>query len=244
MHHLCPPYLCDPSKVQKGYNSPRSPPMPAPDLDPQNIRSHWQQAGSGAHYAGGRWRNARAAGRDPRRVARALARHAPNLSGQLVLDAPSGAGRLREALEGRGARYVGLDASPFMLAEGSGGGFVQGSAWALPFPSRTFGAVVCCRLLHHVADEDSRAALIGELLRVSAGPVLLSFWDSTSWHAWRRRKGMRHAHHPDSRTALHRGELERLVRAAGAEPLEYFSSLRFVSQQTFLIFRATPSGPG
>ena len=218
--------------------------MPAPNLDPRHIRSHWQHAESGAHYAGSRWRNARAASRDPNRVARALARHAPNLGGQLVLDAPSGAGRLREAIEGRGGRYVGLDASPFMLAEGSGGEFVQGSAWALPFPSRTFGAVVCCRLLHHVTDENSRAALIEELLRVSAGPVLLSFWDSTSWHAWRRRKGMRHARHSDSRTALHRGELERLVRAAGAEPLEYFSSLRFISQQTFLIFGATPTGQG
>jgi hypothetical protein len=49
---------------------------------------------------------------------------------------------------------------------------------------------------------------------------------------------MRHARHADSRTALHRGELERLVRAAGAEPLEYFSGMRFVSQQTFLIFGA------
>jgi hypothetical protein len=48
---------------------------------------------------------------------------------------------------------------------------------------------------------------------------------------------MRNARHADSRTALHRGELERLVRAAGAEPMEYFSGMRFVSQQTFLIFR-------
>lgn len=215
--------------------------MPTPNPDPRRIRSHWQQAGSGAHYAGGRWSNARAAGRDPNRVSRALAHHAPHLGGQLVLDAPSGAGRLREAIEGRGARYVGLDASSSMLAEGSGGGFVQGSAWALPFPSRTFGAVVCCRLLHHVPEESSRAALITELLRVSIGPVLLSFWDSTSWHAWRRRRGLRKARHADSRTALHRGELERLVRAAGAEPLEYFSSMRFVSQQTFLIFRARAS---
>lgn len=215
--------------------------MPVPNPEPRHIRSHWQQAGSGTHYAGSRWRNARAAGRDPSRVARALALHAPNLGGQLVLDAPCGAGRLREAIEERGGRYVGLDASSFMLAEGAGGGWVQGSAWALPFPARAFGAVVCCRLLHHIPDKGSRAALIGELLRVSAGPVLLSFWDATSWHAWRRRKGVRRASHEDSRTALRRSELESLVRTAGAEPLEYFSSLRFVSQQTFLIFRARAS---
>ena len=212
--------------------------MSTPDLDPQRVSNQWQGAGSGAHYMRGRWRNARAADRDPAYVARALARHAPGLVGQTVLDVPSGTGRLRGAIERTGARYVGLDVATGMLAEGSGGGLVQGSAWALPFPALSFGAVVCCRLLHHLRDEDSQAALIGELLRVSAGPVLLSFWDSTSWHAWRRRKGMRRARHQDSRTAIPRRALERLVRAADAEPLEFFSGLRFVSQQQFLIFRA------
>lgn len=238
------PYLCDPRAGKKRYNSARHPTMSASDFDPQRVRDSWQAPRAGSDYAGRRWRSSRASGRDPAIVARAMSRHAPDLAGQTVLDVPSGTGRLRTTIEETGARYVGLDVSAPMLAEGLGSDRVQASAWALPFRSNTFGAVVCCRLLHHVREQDSRAALLGELVRVCHGPVLVSFWDSASWPALRRRKGWRRAAHPDSRTAISRDQLEGLVRAAGAQPLRFYSSLRFISQQTFLVLQRSSKAGG
>ncbi|QDU66150.1 class I SAM-dependent methyltransferase [Engelhardtia mirabilis] len=210
-------------------------------MDPRQthatVGDRWTAPGAGEHYAGGRWRSSRAAGRDPRLVRRALLRHARGLRLERVLDVPCGAGRLRPVLEGTGASTVGVDVSPEMLAAAPAGLRIQASAWALPFADRSFDAVVCCRLLHHVASDDERAGLLGELVRVSRGLVLVSFWDSSSWHAWRRRAGLRRATHPDTRVALERRTLERLIEGAGARVLGFEHSLRFVSQQAFAIAR-------
>ncbi len=78
-------------------------------------REKWQGCGAGARYRGERWGARRRAEVDPRLVAELVRRH--GLAGGSILDAGCGAGRLRAALVGTGARWVGLDASLAMLAE-------------------------------------------------------------------------------------------------------------------------------
>lgn len=203
---------------------------------PWPVEDRWRVPEAGMRYAGGRWRNARAAGRDPRLVARALRRQNRNLAGRHILDMPCGAGRLRPGLEATGARWVGVDVSEEML-RAAAGDRVRASGWALPFADGTFEAVVCCRLMHHLPEPEQRAALVAELVRVSRDLILASYWEAASLHAWRRRAGLRRAAHPDTRVALPRRELEAHFAACGAEVVDGVHSLRFVSPQAFLVAR-------
>ena len=204
------------------------------------VEAAWSAPGAGRRYRGERWRSLRAAQRDPGMVLGLLNRHLGSLDGVRVLDAPCGTGRLRPALASRGARYVGVDLSAEMLRAGPAGAVARADVGRLPFADRAFDVVVCCRLLHHLAAAAERNNLLGELVRVSRGLVLVSYWDAASWQAWRRARGWRRAARPDQRVPIRRGELERSLVASGAEVLGYRHSLRFVSCQAFVAARRRP----
>jgi len=205
------------------------------------VRTKWQGAGAGARYLHERWRSGRRRQRDPALVTALLARHLSVRSGALVLDSPCGAGRLSASLA-RFGRCVGIDISSPMLAEarrGSGSErFLRGDVARLPFRDSTFDAVVCCRLLHHLAEPEELASVLGELVRVSRDLVIASFWDSGSWPAWRAR------FFPPSRLprrwARERIELAQAFASAGAEVVGWKHSLRFVSRQAFVAARKRP----
>ncbi len=203
---------------------------------PLPVDEAWRAGGAGEHYDRRRFRTARAAHRDPRLVARLLAQHGRKPEGSRVLDVPSGTGRLRSTLQSCGGKVLGVDVSRAMLDQDVGWR-VQASAWALPFADDSFATVVCCRLLHHVAEPERRLGLVRELVRVSSDLVLASFWDAASLHAWRRRLGPRRGRHPDRRTAVALQVLRAEFEAAGSEVLEVRHSLRFVSSQAFLAAR-------
>lgn len=195
----------------------------------------WSAPGSGEHYAGPRFATARAAERDPRTIARLLERH--GVRGP-ILDAPCGTGRLSSTLNGFGQRVVSLDLSASMLAaarERLPGAALQASVSVLPFRERSFDVVVSCRLLHHLHGRAERRVALRELVRASDRLVVASFWDSASWPALRVRLGLRRSEGPRGRTACTRAEIEELVSECGARVLEYATSLRFVSQQTFFV---------
>ncbi len=203
------------------------------------VREKWRAASAGARYASTRWRSQRKRERDPRRVAALLAEHLAVRPGAVLLDAPCGAGRLGPALERHG-RYVGLDVSASMLAtaraqSADGAAFLAGDAARLPFRDDSFDAVVCCRLLHHLAERAAAARVVAELVRVSRGLVIASFWDAGSLPAWRRRllPGAR----PPRRHARARAELAALFSEAGAEVLGFAHTLRFVTRQAFVVAR-------
>jgi len=89
-----------------------------------------------------------------------------DVGGRDVLDVGCGEGWLARRLASAGARAVGLDPSPDALErarrEGSTDGvvrYVEGTAEALPFPDRSFDAVVFFNSLHHVAPVSMDAAL-------------------------------------------------------------------------------------
>ena len=202
------------------------------------VRTRWRARDAGTRYAGERWSSARRRTRDPGLVAALLERHlAPGPA--LVLDAPCGAGRLAPALAARG-RYVGLDVSLPMLAEAraaspTGAGFLAGDATRLPFRDSSFDAVVCCRLLHHLDDPRLLEQVLGELVRVSRGLVVASFWDADSLPALRR--AWLGAKPGETRRPVRRATLAELLERAGAEVVGWRHSLRFVSRQAFVAAR-------
>ena len=210
------------------------------------MREKWREAGAGERYARARWSSERRRRRDPSLVAGLLARHLPSREGALLLDAPCGAGRLRATLARRG-RYVGLDVSAPMLAaarsearadaaESAGElELVLGDVERLPFRDDSFDAVVCCRLLHHLVEREALARVLRELVRVSRGLVIASFWDAASLPAWRRRVFA--ARRPARRHARPRTELVAALAQAGAEAIDFRHSLRFVSRQAFVVAR-------
>ena len=201
----------------------------------------WRGHAAVAHYSDGRFANGRAAGRDPRLVARALRRH--GLRGPL-LDVPSGSGRLGPVLERLAAQVaprvgppvVAADVSLDMLTGNPRGERVQASVFALPFHDRSFDAVVCCRLLHHLREPGDLEAAVAELVRVSTRLILASYWDAHSLPAVRRRLGLKR---PEARVAIPPARLARAFELAGARLVDRFHSLRFVSQQAFAVARRT-----
>lgn len=200
-----------------------------------DARDKWTERETAARYARTRFRSRRRAARDPALVRRALARHLAGAPVAFLLDAPTGTGRLQATLAPFARRTVGLDVSAAMLAESRGpASLVRGDVLRLPFAQGAFGAVVCCRLLHHQRDPARFQALVAELVRVSSGLVVCSFWDAGALAERLRLRPRR-----DARVAHER----RFVRAAFAEAgarVVGFHGLRFLSRQTFAVAQREP----
>jgi ubiquinone/menaquinone biosynthesis C-methylase UbiE len=104
--------------------------------------------------------------------------------GSRVLDVACGTGVLsREAARrvGPTGSVTGIDLDPGMLAvaarRASGIAWYEGRAESLPFPDRSFDAVLCQFGLMYFSD---RAAALREMYRVAApgGHIVLAVWDS------------------------------------------------------------------
>jgi len=207
----------------------------------QGARARWRGARAPLRYEGVRWTSARHRQRDPRRIARLLDEHAaPPLA--RILDVPCGSGRLAAVLEERAHAYVGLDVSPDMLAAAAGRGssrHLLGDVLRLPFPDRSFDAVVSCRLLHHLDDLPTLRRAVAELVRVSSHWVLVTFWDAGALpERWRRARGTdaRSAARTRPRRFAHtRADLAAALGDAGATVVAMRSSLRLLSRQTYAL---------
>ena len=108
-----------------------------------------------------------------------------------ILDHPCGAGRFAPLLAGAAGAYLAGDHSPHMvgltratLAEAGLGARLArtlvGDARTMDLADDAVDVACCLRLLHHFADPDDRARILGELARVSRGPVVTTFLDATS----------------------------------------------------------------
>ncbi len=201
------------------------------------LKDRWNQSSSGTHYAGPRFSNQRRAGHDPKMVHKLLERFATSTPLETILDAPCGTGRLHPVLSKFTGNPISLDISPSMLGSHGDPRRVQGSAFDLPFADKSIQAVVCCRLFHHLQTPEERCALIRELLRVGSDLVLMSFWDAASWHAWRRRVGLRKTRNQDRRIAVAKSDLQGWIEAEGGQVLGYSHSMRGLSQQAFVAMR-------
>ena len=158
----------------------------------------------------------------------------------LVLDVPCGAGRWAGLLKGAGRTYLGLDLSLPMLRicrerEGLAGSTIQASAWALPLPDGGADLTACIRLLHHVREEEEKRALLGELCRVTAKALLVTFLDGQSPKQRLHRKKARILGRPLRRPSWTRGALEKAARERGFAPVRYWSLSPWFSGQTLAL---------
>lgn len=201
-------------------------------------REKWQSPAVAEHYARRRFAGERARARDLRLIEALWRRHGPRGRAESLLDLPCGTGRLAPGLRPRALHYLGADVSAAMLRE-AGTGHVLADAAHLPFADGSFEILVCCRLLHHL-DEAQLAEVTVELLRVTRGLLIASFWSAATWPALRRRLGLRHDE--TGRRAVAPRRLEACLERAGGELLGYARSLPLLSMQTF--FAARPRGAG
>jgi SAM-dependent methyltransferase len=84
-----------------------------------------------------------------------------------ILDLGCGDGQLTQRLASAGARVIGVDASPEMLAAARSRGIDarEGSAESLPFADRAFDAVFSNAVLHWVRNQDAMMAEVRRVLK-------------------------------------------------------------------------------
>lgn len=205
----------------------------------------WIGEGSGAHYENARFSSERARARDIRCVNALIDELLGAQPVARILDVPCGSGRLTRDLSARAALYVGADISPAMLGAarptcddaGARTTLALADGLALPFSSHSFDIVVACRWLHHLHDAETLGQAVAELVRVSRGVVIASFWDEHSLPGWRRSLGLKRAEGPSGRSAKSRAQIANLFERAGADVLNWRATMRFFSQQTFVAAR-------
>ncbi|MGH9102344.1 MAG: class I SAM-dependent methyltransferase [Acidimicrobiales bacterium] len=126
----------------------------------------------------GWWQSGFTAGADPEYEEQILPLFARHLVGaSRVLDVGAGEGQLSRLALGGGAGFVvGVDPTWGQVAEaarrGGGPSYVRGGAGALPFPPRSFDAVVVCLVLEHVEALDEALEELARVL-VPGGRLLL-----------------------------------------------------------------------
>lgn len=98
--------------------------------------------------------------------------------GHHILEIGAGAGAATEELRSRAGRVTSLEYSRELVVRlasrsyspiggtSSNGGVVQGDASALPFPAKTFSAVIAVLMLHHLKAREVQDAAFREVLRV------------------------------------------------------------------------------
>jgi len=98
--------------------------------------------------------------------------------GDHVLEIGAGAGAATEELRSRVFRVTSLEYSRELVVKlaargnrqggdtSSNGGVLQGDASALPFPAKTFSAVIAVLMLHHLKSREVQDAVFAEVFRV------------------------------------------------------------------------------
>lgn len=102
-------------------------------------------------------------------------------NGRRVLDVPVGTGRFFQLYKRRSLDVYGADISAHMVAEsqrqaddlGLKANLTTGSILDLPYSDDTFDIAVCVRMLQWLTPADTDTA-IGELARVTRGPIIVT----------------------------------------------------------------------
>lgn len=151
------------------------------------------------------------------------------------LDAPSGAGRMSDELPGPAVQ---VDRDPQMVAACPGTRpRLCASVHQLPFADGTFAGVLCHRLLQHIATPAERIDILEELRRVSAGFLVVSFFDACSLQHLRRRVRRLFGKRRSGRGGVRRRAFLEELRAAGWQPLRVLALRRFFAEQTLVLCR-------
>jgi len=155
------------------------------------------------------------------------------------LDAPCGAGRMSDELPGPAVR---IDRDVAMVAACPGPGpRACASVHNLPFGDGAFAGALCLRLLQHIATPVERITILRELARVTAGPVVVSFFDAGSLQHLRRQVRRCLGKNRSGRSAVPRAAFVGELRAAGMRVVAMRALRRFVAEQTLVLcVRAGP----
>src|ERR1700728_3262798 len=87
--------------------------------------------------------------------------------GEVILDLGCGDGQLTQRIAASGARVLGVDSSPQMVAAARARGVTaeQADAQALPYPDGSFDAVFSNAALHWIRDQDGMMAAVHRVLK-------------------------------------------------------------------------------
>jgi len=160
----------------------------------------------------------------------------------LILDLPSGAGRLFKAIQPFGKRFIEMDISHEMLK------FVRenhkdakpslgvGSAFAMPLKDQSVDVAFSARLFHHVPDQKERHQYIKELCRVSKKNVIFTFF-----HTWSLKNILRRIRRPFNRkkpkVTMTTEELREVAKSVGWEVVTTIPLSRLASGHHYAVLR-------
>jgi ubiquinone/menaquinone biosynthesis C-methylase UbiE len=151
--------------------------------------------------------------------------------GALVLDLPTGTGRMARYLGRAGYRVIGADISLPMLCEarrvspGNTASLVRSDAESLPFAGKSIDAVVCFRLMSHLPPE-ARKAILREMTRVARERVVVVYQPHRA-ALWWLVYGLL-LRKPVPRFYASPTDLDREFAASGLQPVRSRSLLRWV----------------
>lgn len=178
-------------------------------------------------------------------------------AGSSVLDLPCGTGRLLSALVTSKFRVTAADVSAHMLRQAEKNWqreranspdptseieFRQSDAIQTGFPDAHFDAVVCHRLVHHLAEPHFRVAVLRELRRISKGPLIVSFFNSFALNALKSKlKRLRRRTKPTYRFPIRLSVFARDIEESGLRIISSHPVLWGISPLWYLVLSQTGS---
>jgi ubiquinone/menaquinone biosynthesis C-methylase UbiE/uncharacterized protein YbaR (Trm112 family) len=146
---------------------------------------------------------------------------------ELLLDLPSGGGRLSPRIAAHADRLVEADIAVGQVLYGRRHSkldtpqiWMTASAFHIPFRDNSVDGTVCCRLCHHLPTAAERERLVEELLRVSRRFVVMTFFDYYSLKNWLRRARRPFNKKPPKMTMTVQ-RVRELAEANGARLVQY-----------------------
>lgn len=148
---------------------------------------------------------------------------ATQLRSRVLLDLPSGGGRLSPQLAPFADRLVEADIAMGQILVGrknpplsSPQIWMIASGFQIPLRDSSVDGVVCVRLSHHLPAKEERERLLKELIRVSRNFVIFSFFDYYSLkNRLRRARAFLNKKRPKNTMTVN--ELAKLARSSGGE---------------------------
>ena len=170
-------------------------------------------------------------------------------SGASVLDLPCGTGRLASLLEQKGYKVTAADYSQHMIGVAVQSyiekigleelpesiRFLQQDVMNTGFEDGEFDAVICNRLLHHFPTPGLRRKALSELVRISKGVLVISYFSNFALSALRfHLKNKINSRTPTDRIPIWFNILEQDLKACGLQCVETYPVRYGLSPQTYL----------
>lgn len=164
-----------------------------------------------------------------------------------VLDAPCGGGRVAIHLSGLGYQVTAADVSPGMISIAKENIAKSGLSCpvelqdveSLTYSDQSFDTIICFRLFHHFPADDIRQRVVKELCRVAARNVVLSYFSTASFNAWKIR--VRTAFGASTRRSHHSmSDIQNFFAPCGFRLIQDFAQMPFAHTLHLAVFERVP----